>query len=143
MGSGFGRAVGFFYLWPLMFLITIAVYVCLAYTKPESNGEVLTDGGKRMVRSRLFLGVGCAVYYLCVTLGVAFKSGGEPMLVLGFWDMHRDAFLTLIIGAQVSMLIATVYSFRARGHRTWVIQIATVLVAISSALVTLLFLSPG
>jgi hypothetical protein len=96
-----------------------------------------------MVRSRAFLGVGCAIYYLCISLGVAFKSADEPMLVLGYWDKHSQVFLALIIVAEVSLLIATVYSFRSRGRRNWIIQIATVLVAISSTFVTLLFLSPG
>jgi DMSO/TMAO reductase YedYZ heme-binding membrane subunit len=122
MGSGFGLsgAVGFFYLWPLIFLITVAVYVCIAYSKPESHDGMLTNGGKRMVRSRAFLGVGCAIYYLCISLGVAFKSADEPMLVLGYWDKHSQVFLALIIVAEVSLLIATVYSFRSRGRRNWI-----------------------
>ena len=144
MGSGFGLsgAVGFFYLWPLIFLITVAVYVCIAYSKPESHDGMLTNGGKRMVRSRAFLGVGCAIYYLCISLGVAFKSVDEPMLVLGFWDKHWHVFQALIVGAESSILIAMIYGFRARGSRSWIIRIATVLIFVSSMFVTFVFLSP-
>jgi len=145
MGSGFAIAVGFFYLWPLMILITVAVYVCIAYTKPENHNGALTNGGKRMIWSRAFLGVGCAIYYICVAIGVALDSGDgtEPMLVLGFWDNHLHAFLALIVAADVSMLVAMVYAFRGRGSRGWIIQIATVVVVISSTFVTFLFLLPS
>ena len=65
MGSGFGLSndVGFFFFWPLTLLATVAVWVCIGFTKTESRDGVLTDGGKRMVRSRVFLGIGCAIYY--------------------------------------------------------------------------------
>ena len=144
MGSEFGLSnnVGFFYLWPLAFLAIVAVWVCMAYATTESHDGVMTDGGKRMVRSRAFLGVGCAIYYLCISLGVAFKSVDEPMLVLGFWDKHWHVFQALIVGAESSILIAMIYGFRARGSRSWIIRIATVLIFVSSMFVTFVFLSP-
>jgi hypothetical protein len=143
MGSGLSQAVGFFYLWPLTFLATVAVWVCIGFTETESHGRVLTEGGKRMVRSRAFLGAGCAIYYLCISIGVVFKSNDEPMLVLGFWVKHWHVFLALLAGTEISILIAAIYGFLARGRRSWIIRIATVLVALSSTLVTLVFLSPG
>src|ERR1700723_450666 len=145
MGGALSKAGGFVYFWPLIFLAANAVWVCIAFIGPESNGGVLTDGGKRLARSRVFLGVGCAIDYLCVAIGVAFRSGdsNEPMLVLGFWDNHWHVFLALILSADVSMLIAMVCALRGRGSRSWIIQIATVIVVISSTFVTLLFLFPG
>ena len=142
MGGGLSEAVGFFYLWPLTFLVTVAVWVCIDLTGAESHDGLLTEGGKRTVRSRMFLGAGCAIYFLCISLGVVFKSAEEPMLVLGFWDKHWHVFLALLAGAEVSILIATVYGFLARGKRSWIIRIATALVALSSTLVTLVFFSP-
>ncbi|MGA2652994.1 MAG: hypothetical protein ABSF28_20940 [Terracidiphilus sp.] len=145
MGSGFGLSndVGFLYVWPLTFLATAALWVCTGFTKTESLDGILTDGGKRMIRSRVFLGIGCAIYYLCIALGVAFKSIDEPLLVLGFWDEHWHAFLTLILVAEVANLIAMIYGFRARGNRSWILQIATVLVVISSTFLTFVFLFPN
>jgi hypothetical protein len=134
--------VGFFYFWPLALLATVAVCVCAAFTRPESLDGVLTEGGKRMVRSRVFLGAGCAMYYLCIAAGVAFKSADEPALVLGFWVKHRHAFLALMGSAETALLVAAIYSFGARGSRSWIVRIATVLVVLSSTFVLLGFAAP-
>jgi hypothetical protein len=142
MSGGLGKVVGFFYFWPLTLLTTLAVWACMSLTRPEIHDGVLTGGGKRLVRSRALLGICCALDYLLIALGVAFKSSSEPMLVLGFWDRHWHWFLALLLGAELSMLMAMILSFGARGSRRWILQTATVLLGIFSTVVTYFFLSP-
>jgi len=93
-----------------------------------------------MVWARAFLGIGCLIYTLCILLAGKLTSLSEPCY--GYWLDHWNVFLALILSAEVSMFIAMVYSFRARGHRGWVIRTATVLIVASSIFVTFLFLSP-
>jgi hypothetical protein len=133
-------AVGFLFFWPLAFVAVAGVWVCTAYTEPESCGGVLTVGGKRMARSRVFLGIGCAIYCLCIAFGVAFNSIDDPALVLGFWLRHWNIFMALVVSAEASMLIAMAYSFQASGDRIWLIRVATVILVMASTFVTLLFL---
>jgi hypothetical protein len=134
-----GTVVGLFYLWPLTFLTIIAVFVCLIFTKPEYDDGVLTSGGKRLFRSRVFLGVGCAIYCLCIPLSEAIRNsvpvGGS------FWNKFWPLFFALIIGAEISMLTAVIYGFGARGKRNWIVRVAPLIIALLSTFVTFLFLS--
>jgi hypothetical protein len=139
MGSGLSEIVGFFYLWPLVFLSIIAVGICVAFTEAEYDDGALTSGGKRMIRSRVFLSMGCTAYCLCIVLGHALTGNTEQEF--GVWDRHWHLFLILVSSAEVSMLIAMIYGFQARGTRSWLIKIATTVVAILSTFEIFLFLS--
>jgi hypothetical protein len=140
MGSGLAKAVGFFYFWPLTLISVAAFCACIILTRAEYDGRVRTIAGKRMVWARTFFGLGCFIYSLCVVLARKMTSLNEP--IYGFWLDHWHVFLALILGAEVSMIIAMVYSFRAHGRRSWVIRTATVLIVVSSMFVSILFISP-
>ncbi len=129
--------IAFFFLVPLTLIAGAALWVCITFTEAESQDGVLTDGGKRMVRSRVFLGIGFAIY--CVLLlGYAFASGGVSMSA--FWVEHWVIQLVLMVAADASTIVAVVYGFQVRGSRSWIIHVATILLAIPSTLVTLLLL---
>jgi hypothetical protein len=136
-----GKVAGLFYLWPLTFLAIVAVIVCIAFTKAEYDNGVLTHGGKRMIKVRLFLGISCAIYCLCIILANASTYWDQPTPGFRLYK-HWHEFLVLFILGELSTLIATIYSFRVRGNRSWMIQTAAVLVVILSTFVTFLFLSP-
>lgn len=138
MGSGLGEVAGFFYLWPLTFLAIIAVWICISLTEAEYDDGALTQGGKRMILSRIFLGIGCGIYCLCILLGHALTRENEQDF--GFWDRHWHLFMAFVVAAEFSMLIAMVYGLQARGSRIWVIRCATVFIVILSTFVTILFL---
>jgi hypothetical protein len=135
-----GTVVGLFYLWPLTFLAIIAVLVCLIFTKPEYDEGILTHGGKRLFRSRVFLSVGCAIYCLCIPFSEAIRNS-DP-LVGSFWNKFWPLFFAFIVGAEISMLTAVIYGFGSRGKRNWIVRVATLLITLLSTFVTFLFLSP-
>lgn len=139
MGSGLGEIAGFFYLWPLALLYIIAALICMAFTEAEYEDGALTRGGKRMIQSRIFLGVSCATYCLSILLGHALTNSTEQEF--GVWDRHWHLFLILVVGSEVSTLSAMICGFQARGTRSWIIRIATTVIAILSTAMMFLFLS--
>ena len=129
--------IAFFFLVPLAMIAAAALWVCITFPEAESQDGVLTDGGKRMVRSRVFLGIGGAIYCLLL-LGYAFAPDGVSMSA--FWVTHWVIQLVLMVAADASTIIAVVYGLQVRGSRSWIIRVATIFLAIPSTVVTLMFL---
>ncbi len=139
MGNEVLGIAGFTFLWPLALITLAASIACGAYTEAEHEEGVLTFGGRRMIRSRIALGVSCGIYCLCLLLDFAFT--GEKYSVFAFWGMHWQVLLIAMAGANVSSLFASVYGFQARGRGRWIIRTATSFVAIASTTLTLLLIS--
>jgi hypothetical protein len=122
-------------LWPLALIAIAAVLACVVFTEAEYEEGVLSRGGRQMVRSRVFLGLGCAIY--CLSLLPSLLSSS----MFDFWGKHGRILLVLMMGANVSLFIAMVYGFQSRGSGLWIIRIAPAFMAIASTMITLLLIS--
>jgi hypothetical protein len=122
---------------PMAFIGGLALVICTKLAQVErDNAGRPTQGGKNLIRARLFLILNCGSYILIV-----FVSGlkGPQEYAFVFWNRYKLLFLSLAIVAALSAILAIFYGFRAQGRRSWVLRIATPIVAIASIFATLSF----
>ena len=130
-------------LWGLSIVGAIATLPCWTATEPEYDEGVKSPGGRRLVRARIFMTAGCVAVWICTFLGQTLSGSNDlPGLPFGFWQDHPVLLQCLFFPIDAFFAAAVFLAFQVRGRRTWIVQLATSIMAVASFLGSVILWSP-
>ncbi|MGO9326127.1 MAG: hypothetical protein ACLP07_16350 [Terracidiphilus sp.] len=138
MGSKymFFGGVSLVLLWALSVAGAIAVLPSWTAADPEYEEGVLTRGGRSLMRARILLGSGCAVIWICTSLGHALTNSND--VPFGFWEHHPAFLQALLLLADLFLISSAFLARHARGDKPWILQLATAIMAIACISVSIM-----